>query len=409
MKAKKLFSSILITVLLTGSLWAAASFSGYSGAKLQYASTPSAEKYDPDLTLQAFVQGQFNFSENVWSHLEFSIDTKDFISDELFSSTDAKFKVDEISLIFRSRIETQANYFSIFMGTYDPVGSDVFLQRYFGIQPVASKLTESWLGLSGSILYPHFGLGISDVIKLNNAPIALGTYIYVNHEDEKYFVFNADARFACVYRYLTWDLAVGLGTPIANKYKGEDVIFAVDTIYWHAGTTLLVGNNYTPSLFIQAGLYNAPFNKTSGKIGFGPSNMYVLIEPRFIIGNAKLVISAYNLPQETVNEIMLIDSTLGMSLNFYSENLSIGSKEMSLGVLLNVSFPNKTFMDLVDPMGFFANTILPKDFDLSVAPYMSTNFLSGRLNTKLTVHAMKIMTGKWYDALTCDFGFTTSL
>ena len=124
---KKIFLAAVILSFAT-SLFAEPAFSGYSGGKLNYASNPeSTESYDPDLTLQAFFQGQFNFSQNLWGRLEFSIDTGDFLSKELFHETDASFKIDELSLTLKSRSDSDANYFSIFMGTYDPIGSDVFL------------------------------------------------------------------------------------------------------------------------------------------------------------------------------------------------------------------------------------------------------------------------------------------
>ena len=154
-KIRKIALAITAVLLFSTNIYSQAAFSGYSGGKLNYSSNEdSGDTYDPDLSLQAFFQGQFNFSQNMWGHLEFSIDTKDFLSKELFHKTDAWFKIDEISLIFKSKAETNANYFSLFMGTYDPIGSDIFLQRYFGIQPIASKITESWLGLAGSVLYP---------------------------------------------------------------------------------------------------------------------------------------------------------------------------------------------------------------------------------------------------------------
>ena len=198
-------------ILFTTQAFSQPSFSGYSGGKLNYSTNQEVtDKYDPDLSLQAFFQGQFNFNQNMWGHLEFSIDTQDFLSKELFHKTEAFFKIDEVSLIFKSKADDNANYFSIFMGTYDPIGSDIFLQRYFGIKPIASKITESWLGLAGSILYPHFGMGIADVKRFMSSPIALGGYAYINHEDNKYYVFNADGRFACVYRYFSFDIAGGI-------------------------------------------------------------------------------------------------------------------------------------------------------------------------------------------------------
>ena len=394
---------IAAILFLSTQLFAQTAFSGYSGGKLNYSSnTESADKYDPDLSLQAFFQGQFNFAQNLWGHLEFSIDTKDFLSKELFHKTDASFKIDEISLIYKSMADTNSNYFSIFMGTYDPIGSDIFLQRYFGIQPIASKITESWLGLAGSVLYPHFGIGIADVKRFLTAPIALGGYAYINHEDNKYYVFNADGRFACVYRYFSFDIAGGLGIPLSNNTQGKEVIASIEKLYWHAGTTILAGNNYTQSLFIQAGLFNVPFTKREGTL-VGPDDLYLLIEPRVLLDSAHINITAFSLPQDTADQLIFVEDTLGLNLNIYGDSFSLGANRFTLGTMFAVSFTGKTFMDLAKPMD------LVKDgSNITLTPYMSTNFLSGELHTQISIKFNKFGKTRWYDAFTADIGYTAN-
>ena len=93
-------------------LFAATSFSGYAGGKLNYTANPEAEEYDPDLKLQAFFAGQFNFTQNLWSHLEFSINTNDLLAQSIFHETESLFQIDEISLIARANMYSNANYFS---------------------------------------------------------------------------------------------------------------------------------------------------------------------------------------------------------------------------------------------------------------------------------------------------------
>ncbi len=389
-------------LILSSNAFAQAAFSSYSGGKLNYSSNEaSSQKYDPDLSLQAFYQGQFNFNQNVWGHLEFSIDTKDFLSKELFHKTDASFKIDEISLIFKSKSDTNANYFSIFMGTYDPIGSDIFLQRYFGIQPIASKITESWLGMAGSVLYPHFGMGIADVKRFMNSPIALGGYAYINHEDNKYYVFNADGRFACVYRYFAFDIAGGIGVPVSDNTHGKEVIAAIEKLYWHAGTTMLIGNNYTQGLFIQAGLFNVPFTKRNGT-QVSPNDIYLLLEPRILLENAHLNISIFSLPQETVDQLIFVDDTLGLNANIYGDSFSLGSNRFTLGVNFAYSITGKTFMDFAKPL-----ELIKAPFNLTMTPYMSTNFLSGELHAQASIKFMKFGKSRWYDAFTADIGYTT--
>ena len=400
-KISKLTLAITAILLFSANAYSQAAFSGYSGGKLNYSSNEdSGDTYDPDLSLQAFFQGQFNFSQNMWGHLEFSIDTKDFLSKELFHKTEAWFKVDEISLIFKSKAETNANYFSLFMGTYDPIGSDIFLQRYFGIQPIASKITESWLGLAGSVLYPHFGIGIADVKRFMSAPIALGGYAYINHEDNRYYVFNTDGRFACVYRYFSFDIAGGIGIPISNNTQGQEVIASIEKLYWHAGTTMLVGNNYTQSLFIQAGLFNVPFTKRNGT-EVSPDDIYLLFEPRLLLDMAHVNLTVYSIPKDTVEQLIFVEDTLGANLNIYGDNFSIGSNRFTLGTNISFSFVDKTFMDVIKPL-----ELIKSPFNITLTPYMSTNFLSGELHMQASVKFMKFGKVRWYDAFSADIRYT---
>lgn len=406
---KKIFSGIFILSSIINVLSSASFFSGYAGGKINLAANESAESYDPDLTLDAFFQGQFNLNEHIWSHIEFSVDTGDFLNESLFTGSTSIFKIDELSLIMNSQIESSSNYFSIYMGTFDPVGSDIFLQRYFGLQPIASKLTESWLGLSGSILYPHFGVGISDIIKFYNVPVAAGAYLYVNHEDDKYYVINTDFRFACVYRYFTLDFAAGIGAPAITNDSEYSVAF--NELYWHAGTTMLVGNNFTQALFIQAGLYNAPFNPKLNSLNFSSEDIYLLFEPRLKVKNGHIHISLYSFPQGTVDQLLFVDGMLGANLNIFSDSVLLGNENLYAGVHIAASLNDYTFYTLfngdngIKNPEFFGN--LKKQLNLSLTPYVSTSFLSGNLHTQVKLEFMKLFTKQWFKGFSVDVGYTT--
>lgn len=399
---KKHVFLLAAAIFISTGLFAATSFSGYAGGKLNYAANPDQEEYDPDLRLQAFFAGQFNFSQNVWSHLEFSINTGDLLSQSVFHETESLFQIDEISLIARANMYSSANYLSAFMGTYDPIGSDIFLQRYFNIKPIDSKITESYLGLAGSILYPHFGIGISDVVKLYNEPIAFGGYVYLNHEDKDYYVLNTDLRFATVLSYFTCDFAGGLGIPLADKYKGEDVFIAIDKVYWHAGTTILLGNNFTNSLFMQAGIYNASFKAKQDSSIVSPDDLYILIEPRFLLANAHLNISIYSLPKQTVEKLLLVDDTLGVNLNLYSEASLASSNSIIFGAHVNASLIDKNFMDIKNFKDFKTD-----DLNISVTPYLESQFLSGQLHLQATVRLMDFVRERAGHAISVDLGYRT--
>ncbi|MBC6714010.1 hypothetical protein [Treponema sp. Marseille-Q3903] len=376
-------------------------FSGYAGGKLNYIANPDVKEYDPELKLQAFFAGQFNFSQNFWSHIEFSVDTQDFLNQSLFHATPSMFQVDEISFIFRGNLYEASNYFSLFMGTYDPVGSDVFLQRYFTIKPISSKITESYLGLAGSILYPHFGVGISNVLRFHPAPIALGGYVYINHEDVKNYVLNTDLRFANVLRYFTFDFAAGVGIPLENKYKGNDVIVAIEKIYWHAGTTILLGNNYTQSLFLQAGIYNASFVPQGNSI-ISPDDFYILLEPRFLFDALRVNISIFCLPKDTVKKLLLVDDTLGANLNIYLDSFVIGSQPFTIGAHAGFSLIDKTFLDLKEPQ-----KLLNSEYNINITPYIYTNFLSGEIHIQSKIRLMDFINGDKTKAFSIDLGYRT--
>ena len=399
---KKHIFCITAVLLLTTGLFATTSFSGYAGGKLNYAADPASEDFDPNLKLQAFFAGQFNFSQNLWSHMEFSIDTGDLLGSSIFHETDSKFQIDELSIITRIILSSCANYFSAFMGTYDPIGSDVFLQRYFNIKPISSKITDSYLGLAGSILYPHFGIGISDILKLYNSPVAFGGYIYVNHEDADYYVLNGDLRFAGVLSYFTWDFACGVGIPLANKYRGEDVIIAVEKVYWHAGTTLLIGNNYTNSLFLQAGIYNASFTARKDNSVVAPKDVYLLAEPRFTFKDTHLNLSVYSLPPDTVKKLLLLEDTLGANLNLYSELSLKNGNNLIYGTHVSYSLIDKTFMDLKD-----ITEITDNGYNVNITPYITSSFLSGELHLQATLRLMDFVRGHSEKAASVDLGYRT--
>lgn len=402
-KSKKILSSIMVAfVLYTANAFATSFFSGYAGGKLNYSANREAEEYDPDVKLQAFFAGQFNISESVWSHLEFSIDTHDILSQKLFHEVPSNFQIDELSLIARSKMQNADNYFSLYMGTYDPIGSDIFLQRYFNMPPIASKITESYLGLAGSVLYPHFGIGIADIVRFYNQPIAFGGYFYVNHEDDKYYVLNGDLRFACAYRYFSCDLAAGLGAPLADKYQNEDVIVAIDKVYWHVGTTMLFGNSYTTSLFIQAGINNASFNAGSSSTVLSLQDLYLLFEPRFYVQGSHFNITLFSLPPKTVETLLFVEDSLGVDLNLYSEAVTFANKEFTLGSHLSFSLIGKSLLSFKD-----MENILSDGYNINLTPYISTNFLSGELHIQGNIRIMDFANEQIAKGLSCDIGFRT--
>ena len=73
---------------------------------------------------------------------------------------------------------------------------------------------------------------------------------------------NVDLRYACVYRYFTFDVACGLGIP--TQFNNTFVQMMKESCL-HAGLTTHIGNNYTNSLFLQMGMFNAPITSFASK------------------------------------------------------------------------------------------------------------------------------------------------
>lgn len=406
MKLKKTFFITTIFILLTipQKLFSESFFSANAGGRLNYSSDSDSPQYDPQLFAEAFLETQFNISDNLWTHFNFSLKTNDFLDKQLFTAIDSDFKIDEISIIANSKSNKFMNYFGAYIGSFDAVGSDLFFQRYFGQQQIASKLTEIWLGKAGTILYPHFGIGISDVIKSNNSPSALGLYIYVNNTDTYNFVLNTDFRYACAYRYLSFDLAAGVGLPFSNTITGIDSIFLLDKLNWHAGATLLIGNNYTQSLFIQGGIANAKFSNQVGDIISSAEDFYILVEPRFKIGSTKLNITAYSLPKKTAEQLLFIKDTLGCNINIYNDALAAGTKKLCFGTNFALSYKDKTFMDILN----LKDDTLAMNFNTFVTPYFSMNIFGGEMHTQLTLEIMDFFRNNWENAFSLDLGFRTT-
>jgi len=399
---KKKTTCFIISIFCLMALHSSSFFSGYSGLKVNFTGNTIDSKYNPDLSMQAFFAGQFNFTDNIWGRTEFSLNTGDFLSDNIFSGTLSLFQIDEVSVNFRANFEKAINYFSIFLGTYEPIGSDVFLQRYFGIKPIASKITESWLGLSGSILYPQRGFGFSNTLKLIEKPIAFNVSSYLNSEDNG-LIYNTDLRFATNLRYFSFDILCGIGLPFGNKYQNENYFFVIEKIYWHAGTNILIGNEYTQSLFIQAGIFNASFTGKNN-INWAQDSIYLLFEPRLKLGKLNCDISIYNIPLSNVYELHLIDDVLGLNINCYSENVNFGNTNFTIGVHTNVGLKNKTIFDAKE-----FSSIKSDDISINLTGYTKAKFLSGELQFMAKIKALEIASGNPGNVFSCGIGYRTKI
>lgn len=397
---KKIIIFAFILNFFGNLLWGEIFFSGFAGGKIDFESNKESNDFDLQLHIQSFFSGQLNLSNNTILHAEFSLKTSDLIENSVFKKTPAEFQIDELSITYRKQLMSATNYLSFFIGTYEPIGSDIFLRRQFGIQPISSKITESWLGLAGSVIYPLFGVGGANIIHFDSIPIATGIYLYINHELDDCYVFNAAYRFACVYRFFTFDISAGVGAPLKSS-NNEDAFVVIDKLYWRGGMNMLIGNAYTTSLFIQGGLSDIPFSKQNESFDFDAEKTYLLFEPRFRGQKCQVDITAFSLPKDTVEDFIFIDDTFGLNLNIYTDNLYLKNKMFLFGVNSSLSFPEKTFMDLNKPLDLFDK------YSINICPYLESKLFNGELHTMLQVSVTDIMNDNWYKALKLNIGYKT--
>lgn len=401
---KKLSIATALLSIFSANMFSAA-FSGYAGIKGDITSNEASEKFDPIMNMKAYFAGELDFSPQFLVRAEFSIQTADVLDTGLFEETDAVFCIDEFSATYIKPFLGITQYISAFIGTFEPIGTDVFLQRHFGIQPITSMITESWLGLKGSTVYPFYGIGGSYVIHINSRPIATGLYIYKNEEnDEDINQLNIDLRFAAVTDPLSIDIAAGIGAPLDSKNGTEDVILLVDKLYLHTGIDLLLGNRYTQSMFIQAGFDNLPVKAGNEKTEIRSDDIYLIVEPRLYTKNFRAHLTVFSVPKESAEKFIFIDDTFGANLTIFTDRLYIRNTDFTFGFHTTLSFPDRDFYDLKR-----IKELKDDDYTIKVSPFLSVPIMTGTLKTMLQVKINKFRKSRWQDQFKLSIGYKSQI
>lgn len=376
-------------------------FSGFAGIK-STSSAFSNSQFNPQASLDGFFAGQIDFAKLFIFRAEFSFQTDNILNSSIFEGTNATFCLDEVSATYIFPTGLSSNYLSLFMGTYEPIGSDIFLQRQFGIQPITSLITENWLGLNGSEVYPFYGFGISYIIHMAKEPFAFGTYAYINENDSNLYVLNGNLRFACVYDNFCLDTAFGIGAPLGTETDTDNVIVVIKKLYGNAGINLLVGNKYTTSVFFQGGFSDILITRSDSLLQFSPDTTYFLLEPRFCFGTNHLDISVFSFPEDVASSLMFIEDQLGFNISIYKEQNRLGSKVYTAGLHTTISFPDK---DLLDLNATFINNLKLR---LCFSPFVSFQMGTGKFNALLKFDGLNLISNP-SEALEFDFGYKEQL
>lgn len=365
-------------LILSGNLLAESAFSGETGGNIRFASGNAADKFEPELTLNTYFSGQTLITPNIWFRTGFSVETENLCTPSALSKTPGTFDLDEISLTMHQNISKANNYLTLFLGNTDDFGTDILFQRLFNADSISSKLNQPAFGYKYNDLFDQSGLGISDIIRFEK-PSALGLYAYVNMPSSGVFQFSGDLRFIGSSRLISWDVKGGVN-------------YVNNTLDWHAGTSILLGNSQIQSLFLQAAVAKGSITGEYFTSLNVIKDLYVLVEPRFVFGPVKLHISAY------------AKDSMGANLNFFYDSMGTKSNGITAGLNAGMNIPSLTILTIKDA----AEKIITKNYTINASPYFEGEVLEGKLRISADIDVTKILAKDYLHCAALNAGWKTT-
>lgn len=388
MKKFKLPGLILSIVLAGGISFADVNFSGMAGGSVgvsgDFSATPGFS-----IPFNGFAAAQLNFGSWGIFRANLGFASKNLAGGNLFTGQEATLKMNEVSLVLTKSSNSIKHYFGFYLGTYEVVGQDEFLQRQFGIEPFTSMITRNSTTLSTGIpLYNNYGAGFSYVMNFANAPGAFGVNLYFNENGSKIWQLNLDLRTAWTTKFLTIDVCAGIGAPLQNQYSGNNVLLLIDTLYVHGGASILIGSLYSHSFFMQAGIQDVEI--TNGGLGSsfsGIDDLALLAEGRIYSKEFKTRITAYSLPQETIKDMFYLKDTLGVVVSLYSDTIPVKNNNMTLGAHIIGALPNQSLTDVISGAAF---STIPA-INLYITPFISLPVADGEMEIMAQLGGLDII------------------
>ena len=425
----------LVLLALPPRLFATTFFSGETGAAAIFSN--GARDFAPALNLEGFLTGQFAFSNFFSVRGEFSLHTNDMNENGLTKEVEnTVFQINEISGTLTRSFLGGTHSFSLFNGHFETIGSQQFISRHLGVKNYSSRFCENYRGQIGSIIYPVYGIGGLYSYTFKDRPISAGlgvSKIKQNLGDTEDFPqINIDLRLAIAYRLVKMDFLFGIGAPLKTKTttkietKSEDdgdenedvydektesgtneteqdVFLLIDTLYFHTGIDLLLGeSNSFFSLYIQYGLEYFPLKDTENAKYPGSKEIHLLVEPRFNFGALKFHITAFSFPSKSVevtnnekeikeqlkyaDKLLLLDEkeTLGANISIFADNLYAKSRKYGFGFNIMGAFEEKHFNDVKD--NDFIDSLKFK-----VCPFVEFEANGGKLKLMLQANVSNII------------------
>ena len=322
----------------------ATSFSGYAGIAGNLTNEPLSTREDTDvrLPMDSFLTGQLEFSNFLIVRGEISFRPENVLKTGLLSYTDTYFRINELSGTIRVNTDYFTHYLALFMGRYESIGSDIFMQRHFGIKPFNSKLTENWRGTAEPVIYPFEKYGLSYVAQ-PSTNFASGLYLYSCDEGDSR-VINADLRFALSTYIVKTDFAFGVGVPFGDGNVGgnDQAVFAIHSIDLHYGLTSLITLGERSELFLQNGITKLSFTGNGNPPELDDDNLSFLIEPRFLVGdNSRFSLSLFQVSKDCKDESFFLHGLLGINLMYSNSGIIFGNIDIESGAHLSATLENQ--------------------------------------------------------------------
>lgn len=392
---QKIVFFILFLLAFSPSISATVFFNGETG----FGTTiqPITTSIVPDLSLNGYFAGQFDLSSNLIFRTNVLLETEPLFGDAFLKSTPAIVTVDELSITYHGHLGTISHYLSAFIGEVNPVGSDLFLQRHFGVPAFSSDITKSQQGISGCKIYPMNGVGFSYVLQFSKN-MATGLYAYYGvleteqeltniadgtvstvTVDEKSI--NIDLRLAGAWSVINFDLAAGFELPIKENIVDVDGLtyFAASRqANLHAGLSTHIGSSYMSSLFLQAGIIKLIFEPNVNEQVLSFSDVYALVEPRFIGEKVCFSFSLFNIPKKVSSKLFYITNPLGIDISIFTPTLTTIGNASTFGVHCTLSLPETVFQ------------IRPSLLELQIAPYAEIETNTGIFDATIKSNVLEI-------------------
>ncbi len=369
---------IIVMLLCISSIQAQVFFDSEGGMAVDI--LPEVDFKGAELSVRSFFGAQMQLGSNFLLEGEFSFLTNNIFGNIFLQDIPAEFSLNKLSFSYNLAGLNYNSRITAFAGSHDGVGTDQFMRKHFGTHSIDSPLFQPQIGLEPASIIPIDGYGL-EVSTIFGTSTAAAFYAYYNDK----FLFNQlnfDFRFVAVANAIIADVVFGASLPFdKTDSDGSEVIVIIRRADLHAALTMLIGNNPYANLYLQAGVTRIQINPDPGNEIFALEDLHILFEPRFTIGNVNINISAYMMPQETVDLTPYIEHTIGGIL-YINAGTNFGRTKADFGSHISAGYE-----DLLSDITFDLARL-----SLMVTPYFNLSMGGGELEVSAPVRLLEFMT-----------------